>query len=317
MKNLKFATKLLLVILCVSIVSMIAVSTISYTELLNLSGYSQDVNVQLGFYASDNSKQALIDQAESYMIRLAASQAAECNETLLKIQSGVDVMAGFISDVYANAENFGGRLLPLPNEVEPDIASAKMMVAPSVAITREIVDEMILLSNAEFVFNNVHAANPNMNNAYLGSVSGINFRWSTSNAHNPDFDPRQRPWFLTAAETDDAVWLDTYRDAFGFLMTTCAKIFFDSNKNFRGVVATDIHLSTMVDEILNFRIGETGYAFLLDSNGKYLAHPNFDENNPDAIDAARGEYRDVLRSMTSGETNVRNVLIDDVQHYIA
>ncbi|MCL2663465.1 MAG: SpoIIE family protein phosphatase [Oscillospiraceae bacterium] len=317
MKNLKFATKLLLVILSISIVSMIAVSTISYTELLNLSGYSQDANVQLGFYASDNSKQALIDQAESYMIRLALSQAAECNETLLMIQRNVETMSGFMHSVYSNPGDFTGRPLPLPDEVRGDIATAKLMVAKDVEITPQIEREILLIGNAEHVFGPIQMTNPYMSNAYLGSVTGINFRWSVSNAHNPDFDPRVRPWFLAAIDSNTPVWLDTYLDAFGFLLTTCAFVYKDGAGNPAGVVATDIHLSTMIENILNFRIGETGYAFLIDSNGRYLAHPAFDASNQDGFSSAGGEYGEVLASMAAGESAVRRVTVNSVEHYIA
>ena len=62
---MKFATKILFVILGVSLISIFTASAISYRELLSISGYSQDVNIQLGFYASDSSKDALIKQAEA------------------------------------------------------------------------------------------------------------------------------------------------------------------------------------------------------------------------------------------------------------
>jgi sigma-B regulation protein RsbU (phosphoserine phosphatase) len=317
LKNLKFATKLLFVILSISLVSVIVVSVIAYTELLNLSDYSQDVNIQLGFYASGGSKDALIEQAEAYMSRLSASQAAVCNATLAKIENEVLTMAGFIDELYRNPNNFQGRKLPLPNEVEPDIPTAKMMVAPDVAITRDIEREMLLLSNAEYVFSHIHAGDPNLSNAYIGSETGINFRWSLSNAYNPDYDPRPRPWYRLAREAEGVVWLDTYLDPFGFILTTCAKSYTDANGSLKGVVATDIHLSRMVENILNMRIGETGYAFLLDDKGHYLAHPSYDEVGPAALDNAAGGYRETLLAMAAGEVGIRQADINGKEHYIA
>ncbi|MCL2343307.1 MAG: SpoIIE family protein phosphatase, partial [Firmicutes bacterium] len=315
--NLKFATRLLLVILAISLASTMIVSTIAYTELLNLSGYSQDVNTQLGFYASDSSKTALVEQAEAFMTRLAASQAAECDATLAKIQGDVTQMAAFMNELYRNPDNFLGRRLPLPNEVSPDYATAKMMVAPDVVITPEIEREMLLISNAEYVFSNIFAGNPNLSNAYLGSVSGINFRWSISNAFNPEFDPRVRPWFLAARDAEGPVWLDAHVDAFGYILTTCAAAYTGADGRVAGVVASDIHLSTMVENILNMRIGETGYAFLLDNNGHYLAHPHFDELDPNALDAASGEYREVIENMAAGQSGVRQAESNGVEYYIA
>ena len=317
MRNLKFSTKLLLVILGISLASMIIVSTISYTELLNLSEHSQDATTQLGFYASDNSKSALIDQAEAYMTRLAASQAAECDATLAKIQSDVTLMAAFMSELYKHPDNFQGRRLPLPNEVSPDYMTAKMMVAPDVEITPEIEREMLVISNAEFVFGNICAGNPNLSNAYLGSTSGINFRWSKSNAYNPEFDPRVRPWYLTAHDADNAIWLDAHVDAYGFILTTCAEAYAGVNGSVIGVAASDIHLSTMVENILSMRIGETGYAFLIDNNGQYLAHPHFDELDPDALGMASGKYKEIIESMSTGLSGVQQAEISGTEYYIA
>jgi len=317
MKNLKFATKILLVILGVSIISMIAVSTISYTELLNLSGYSQTINIQLGFYASDSSRDALISQAESYMSRLAVSQAAECDSVLEEIQNDVKVMAGFMEELYKNPANFQGRRLPLPNETPPDTPSAKMMTARDAAITAAVQREMLLVSNAEYLFANVFETNSNISNAYLGTGTGISFRYSRSNAHNPDFDPRLRPWYITAFNADDPVWLDAYLDPFGFILTTCAKAYKDVGGNTAGVVASDILLSTMVNDILNFRIGETGYAFLLDDKGHYLAHPHYSDLDPDALGTAEGEYKEVLTRMASGLVNVERMTVDEIDYYIA
>ncbi|MCL2096718.1 MAG: SpoIIE family protein phosphatase [Oscillospiraceae bacterium] len=319
MKNLKFATKLLLVILSTSLASVIVVSTISYTELLNLSEYSQDANIRLGFYASDNSKDALIEQAESYMERLSASQAAECDATLAKIQSEVILMAAFMSELYANPGNFAGRVMPLPNEVPADIPTAKMMTAPDVIITPEIEAEMLLVSNAEYIFGNIHAGNHNLSNAYMGSVTGINLRWSVSATYNPDFDPRTRPWYQEAFASDEAVWLEAHIDAFNNIITTCAKAYANPGGEVVGVAATDIRLSTMVENILDMRIGETGYAFLIDENGSYLAHPYYGvTGESDGEEAPSGEnYLLLIQSMTEGNSGVSRSEIDGVEYYIA
>ena len=317
MRNLKFATKLLLVILCIALASVIIVSTISYTELLSLSKYSQEANMSLGFYASDNSKDALIAQAEAYMARLSVSNAAECDATLAKIQSDVTAMANFMAILYADPGSFAGRNLPLPNEVPPDIPTAKMMVAPDVIMTLEIDVEMLLISNAEHIFGLIHAENPNLSNAYIGSVSGINFRWSVSNAYSPFFDPRTRPCYQTAYNADGPIWLEAHVDAYGFILTTCAKSYADASGNIVGVAAADIHLSTMVENILSMRIGETGYAFLIDETGSYLAHPDYVNLDADALNTASGDYKEILISMTAGETGVRRVQRDGVEYYIA
>jgi sigma-B regulation protein RsbU (phosphoserine phosphatase) len=296
---------------------MIAISVISYTELLNLSGYSQDINVQLGFYASDNSKEALVKQAETYMSRLSSSKAAEYNAVLEKVQSEVVSMANYMGDIYKRPGNFQGRRLPLPNEVQANVPTSKMMVAPGVARTNALENEMRLISNAEFMFSNVFGVDATLSNAYLGSQSGINYRFSKSNAYNPDYDPRTRAWYTTAYNADGPIWLETYVDQYGFVCTTCAKSYKDGNNNTAGVVAADVLLSTMVHDISRIRIGETGYAFLLDEKGNYLAHPDYDNVDSNALSTAKGDYKGVLQNMADGKSSVQKATIDKMEYYIA
>ena len=316
---MKFATKLLLVVLSISMISKIAVAVISYNELMNLSGFSQDINTHLGFFASGSSRNALIEQAESYLERLSAAQAADCNSTLERIQSETTAMAGYITALYNNPDNFRGRALPLPHEVEDGALSAKMLVAPDVEITPEIGREMLLISNAEYMFANILANNTNLDNTYLGTATGINFRFSPYASFNPDFDVRVRPWFMAGMESEGAIWLDTYVDAFGSLATTCAHYFNDASGAKAGVVAIDIMLDVMVENILSMRIGETGYAFLLDERGYYLAHPNYEnyESDISAISAASDRYKEILELMAAGGSGVSVARIGEVDFYVA
>lgn len=48
---------------------------------------------------------------------------------------------------------------------------------------------------------------------------------------------------------------------------------FDSNGSLSGVLAQAMTLAELSDKIVNTRIGETGYTFLVDENGQVIAHP--------------------------------------------
>ena len=87
MKNKKIGTKMLLVILAVSLVSLFVIATLSYTEMLNLTQYSMDANTRLGLSASEKSKTALKNQAEEYITKIANEQALKSDAILSKIQS--------------------------------------------------------------------------------------------------------------------------------------------------------------------------------------------------------------------------------------
>jgi len=90
-----------------------------------------------------------------------------------------------------------------------------------------------------------------------------------------DFDPRERPWFQNAENTDQSVWTDTYIDAgSGKLIISVAKRVLDSSGNLVGVIAGDISLAGISEMVGTTKVGENGYTFMIDSNSELLAHPD-------------------------------------------
>ncbi|WP_442601870.1 methyl-accepting chemotaxis protein [Paenibacillus sp. KN14-4R] len=53
--------------------------------------------------------------------------------------------------------------------------------------------------------------------------------------------------------------------------------FYDMKKNFLGVVKNDFNLSNIQNSVRNVKVGNTGWAFLLDKNGQYLASRDKDK----------------------------------------
>jgi sigma-B regulation protein RsbU (phosphoserine phosphatase) len=151
---------------------------------------------------------------------------------------------------------------------------------------------------------------------YLGTESGIHFRYTASNAYDPDYEPRKRPWYISAIGEDGPIWLDTYVSAFGKeLCTTYSEVYYGADGSIAGVVAVDILLSSMISDILGVSIGETGYAFLLDDKGTYIAHPQY--GNAYAFAQAQGKYKEILERMASGEEGIQTAEINDTVYLFA
>jgi len=111
-------------------------------------------------------------------------------------------------------------------------------------------------------------------NLYLGSRDGEMIIVPDQNLPS-DFDPRERPWFKNAENTDQAVWTDTYVDAgSGTLIISVARRVIDDNGDLVGVLAGDISLAGISELVGTTKVGETGYTFMIDSNSKVLAHPD-------------------------------------------
>lgn len=91
-----------------------------------------------------------------------------------------------------------------------------------------------------------------------------------------DFDPRIRPWYQDAIESDAIIWTDAYLDASsGDTVISAAKAI-KANGKLIGVVGVDINLSMLSSFVNSATLGESGYVALLDSQGIVLSHPNIE-----------------------------------------
>jgi sigma-B regulation protein RsbU (phosphoserine phosphatase) len=299
---------------------MLLISVISYTQMLNLTKYSQDANIQLGITSSEKSKSALIAQAEDYLRNIVRKQAEGSSARFIQIRTELSAMAGYIERLYANPENFIGKDVPFVPDAPSQIPSAKYMLAPGVAATAAIQRELRIISNAEYVFAGMLANNTLIRSIYLGTETGVSYRYSGSNSHDPSYDPRDRGWFKAGMHyAGQTVWIDTYIDPFGNLGVTCARAFQNSAGVYAGVVAVDITVTEIVNTILALRIGTEGYAFLLDEKGDYIAHPRYEEEgfNATPLRDASGSWRNALENMVAGNNVEEIVELDGEECYLA
>ncbi|TFB21401.1 methyl-accepting chemotaxis protein [Filobacillus milosensis] len=95
----------------------------------------------------------------------------------------------------------------------------------------------------------------------------------TEDYEAPDYDFPSTAWYQAGKNAEVAGWTNPYYDkASDITMVTTAVPFYDGSE-FEGVVSSDINLSSIQDIVSNIDVSESGYAFLIDQNGKYLAHP--------------------------------------------
>jgi sigma-B regulation protein RsbU (phosphoserine phosphatase) len=318
LRNVKIGTKILCVILVISLLTLLIISVISYTQMLNLTKFSQDANIQLGVTSSDESRDALLAQAESYMQNIAIEQSEGSNAILQQVHMEVSAMAKYVERLYAEHYNFRGKNVPFPYETEAGKAGAKYMLAPGVRRTDRMREELRWVSNAEYAFSAMFENNPMLDNFYLGTETGISYRYSRYNSYNASYDPRQRDWYKKAKENPGkAIWLDTYVDAYGVICVTCARAYYDAEGGLLGVVAGDITLTKIIEKILALRVGINGYAFLLDTQGSYIAHPRYNEPgfNTSPLQTAQGSWRKMLESVLAGKKGSYKVNLDGEDLY--
>ncbi len=83
----------------------------------------------------------------------------------------------------------------------------------------------------------------------------------------PNYDPRNRPWYIGATAGKKPIWTDIYTFFQGDLGITAAQSFYDSQGNFRGVMAVDIILGQISDFLRAMKISRSGQIFIIERSG--------------------------------------------------
>jgi sigma-B regulation protein RsbU (phosphoserine phosphatase) len=88
-----------------------------------------------------------------------------------------------------------------------------------------------------------------------------------------------KDWYRLPKETGEACWIGPYYDDGGgdTLMCTYSVPFYrhdQGEKKFAGVLTMDISLSALSGIVSSVRAGETGYAFLLSKEGRFITAPD-------------------------------------------
>jgi methyl-accepting chemotaxis protein len=111
---------------------------------------------------------------------------------------------------------------------------------------------------------------PEVSTIYVGKSDGVFIRQPNVKMQ-AGYDPRERDWYKDAeANKGKSVISAPYVAAgTGKMVVTISKTLEDGS----GVVAVDINLTELQALAQSIEIGEDGYAFILDQNKKFIAHP--------------------------------------------
>ncbi|OLQ69820.1 chemotaxis protein [Photobacterium proteolyticum] len=84
-----------------------------------------------------------------------------------------------------------------------------------------------------------------------------------------DYDPRTRPWYQDAINARELVLTEPYQDFDGSIVVSFAKAFQGQHQ---GVLAADLTVSHIIDQVLNLKMEHNGFAFLIDGNHNIVAY---------------------------------------------
>lgn len=140
--------------------------------------------------------------------------------------------------------------------------------------------------------------------------------------------PKKRPWYTAAISKRQAAWTEPYVDA-GVkktLIVTVASPIYSNSNEFLGIIAFDVSLQTIKDDILSIDLKYESYSLLIGSNGKVIVAPDVDKNSKnwdssykteDLLNTSNTKLNAVARDMVKLRTGLGDFKAKGDNKYIA
>ena len=102
------------------------------------------------------------------------------------------------------------------------------------------------------------------------------------------YDPRKRPWYQGAIDRQGIFWTDVYPFFTGQTAGVTASMpLLDETGTLQGVIGVDVALDSISHFLASLSIGKTGFALIVDGEGRLIAHPHAEPIQKDSAGKLR------------------------------
>jgi len=279
----------------------------------------------LGDSAAEDARQLLTEQAEEDLLRLAQSKAAVNDEKMSVTAEDIRIISQIATAIKSNPGKYGRRDISFPDTANTEGKITVMVQIPNRETTfNALQGEIGLMANIQDTLLAIQTNNANAGTTYVGTEYGVTVCADPDSARKtPYFDPRTRPWYNAAKQANGLIWTDVFEDYLGRgLAITCAKPFYDARGNIAGVAGMGMFLNVLKEVVTGTKIGETGYAFMINEKGEIIISDNIKKDEDGKI-----IRENILKSdnfphetalkMINRENGIEHIIIDGKEKLIA
>ena len=220
-------------------------------------------------------------------------------------------------------------------------SASSVFVPSTVELTDAVINELNTTAYLDFSAPFILESNPQITAVYYTNNRGIityypNIRLGESLVHN--YDGTTQPTYRVATPLFDkdrtTRWSFPRQDpaGTGLIVSVSAPVYFKDE--FKGVMTGDFQLQRIADQINTVKVGTTGYAFLVDSDGHIIAMPpqgyEFFNLQPETLemneepqqtifdgDDVPLEIQQITRRMVVGGSGLVTTNIGNVDYFVA
>jgi GAF domain-containing protein len=215
--------------------------------------------------------------------RLAATQAQALllsPEEQLSLEQIQEILSKYAYDangVYGLDTWYNEAYFPTHN----DNLQSNVYLNKNTPLTPQLEHDIAATERLNPIFEAIRSSGIGTQWVYLTTAEGMMrlYPWAGNEGYGPDWEPQTAIFYTVASAERDperkAVWTAPYIDCAGAgLMVTSSDPIYDSDQLI-AVMSHDFRIQDMQEEVLGFQVGETGFAFLLDSAGGVIAHKDY------------------------------------------
>jgi GAF domain-containing protein/HAMP domain-containing protein len=314
----------------------------------------------LAIFALDRSTQ-LVNLLSA---RLADSVTDLAEEQLTNtVHSQANTIDQFFKDIKAETEGLSAYRVSLENQQEkislgnywdanlqvtqlgagqygnPATDPSSVFIPANTEITERLISELNTSAYLDFVAPKILENKPEILSIYNITPQGITRYYPNINLASilpPDFDATARPYYQITSPSFNpnrlTKWAIPYVDATGggLVVTVASPVYLGNN--FHGIIAADIQLSKVAEQASAIKIGNSGYAMIIDSDGHIIYMPpagyalyGIDQNllvpeeyfKQTVLGSGSVELQSITKRMVAGRSSLDTININGTDTYIS
>ena len=286
---MKIGKKLIISMLALTLGTMLLIYGGLYAIIGNLRDNIQKLYEDIRADAEQTIEEGLYAQDSDSLGVLADTQMEVTDSRLRIVSDAVRQSAEYAEKLYASPSAYmNSPYSPVHLSKAPDTLSARYMFSAGVSETRELNEELRLISNIEEIFAPIMKYNSRFfDNLYVGTSSGIFYQYTDNNVFRENYVVTERHWFLSSTSSpDEVMWKETEIDSYGRPCITASMAVKDAKGNIVAVVAADVNFEQMMSNVIGSGLGETGTTFILGETRDLVAYSDFMKD----VEAHNGMY---------------------------
>lgn len=326
-----------------------AITLITSIAVLALGYFSYSRAQQTQTFLHDKLQENVGQQAEYQLQSTALIAANQVNQYLSSITDDLRAEANYFENIQNKSVLFNSgtywdanqKLTRLPGGQwdNPNSDAASVLVPSSVNLTEDEIAEINSFIYLDFFAPEMLKKKNNVVATYFVDTDGVTVYYPNIDLANNvgDFNATNESFYQIATPNNDPeklpVWTVPYQDQAhtGLIVTNTIPVY-DNQKNFLGIVGVDIQLSAIATQVSKIKVGNSGYAFLIDSDGHIIVLPEkgYSDFGISAVDVPIGEpikqsvlgqgseiLQEITQKMARGEDGIATANINGKDYYIA